>query len=296
MEENILERYPFLPPRFIALDFETTGLNAGEDKIIEIGAVKFNLHTNQRDTYSTLINPFISISKRITKLTGITNDMVKVGSTLEKELPMLKSFVEDLPIVCHSTQFDMAFLGYEAERLNLVFDNAVYCSLKLSKAAFDLKSYKLAAVAEHCGIPIGTTHRALDDALLAGQIFIHTAAKLGTISPYPLRHSSPYASSKGKAQKPAPNQNGKHVGEVVVFTGQFVRDKEELEQMAADVGVKINVSISKKVSFLVVGKQDITVVGPSGKSTKQVKAQEYNDKGLTNIEFLTEEEFIARFS
>ena len=61
---------------FVALDIETTGLNPAEDKIIEIGMAKIS-DGEIVDSYSTLVNPGIRISERITMITGITDDMVE---------------------------------------------------------------------------------------------------------------------------------------------------------------------------------------------------------------------------
>ena len=55
---------------FVALDIETTGLNPAEDKIIEIGMAKIS-DGEIVDSYSTLVNPGIKISERITMITGI---------------------------------------------------------------------------------------------------------------------------------------------------------------------------------------------------------------------------------
>ena len=42
---------------YIVLDFETTGLRAGADKIIQIGAIKYVNH-EVKDMFNTFINPF----------------------------------------------------------------------------------------------------------------------------------------------------------------------------------------------------------------------------------------------
>lgn len=71
---------------FVAFDFETTGLGM-HDKIIEIGAVKV------KDGYlvsrfSTLVDPGIPIDPMITKITGITNDMVAENLQLSSCCPV----------------------------------------------------------------------------------------------------------------------------------------------------------------------------------------------------------------
>ena len=42
---------------FVAFDFETTGLNASKDRIIEIGCVKFDSQFTELERFETLVNP-----------------------------------------------------------------------------------------------------------------------------------------------------------------------------------------------------------------------------------------------
>lgn len=94
---------------YVVLDFETTGLRAGADRIIQIGAIKFKDH-EQVETFNSFINPQRHISNFITRLTGISNEMVAVAPTIEKKIPELLEFIGDLPIVAHNASFDMGFL------------------------------------------------------------------------------------------------------------------------------------------------------------------------------------------
>jgi len=61
-----------VPRTYIALDLETTGLDASRDAIIEVGAVKF-LDGEPVDSFSTLVNPGRPIPYEITLITGITD-------------------------------------------------------------------------------------------------------------------------------------------------------------------------------------------------------------------------------
>ena len=62
---------------YVVFDFETTGFNAGGgDSIIEVGAVK--LHNGEIiDTYDKFVNPGRPIPEHITRITSITDEMVK---------------------------------------------------------------------------------------------------------------------------------------------------------------------------------------------------------------------------
>ena len=60
---------------FVVIDLETTGLDPTQDKIIEIGAIRF-VNGEEKETFETLINPERPIPDFITKLTGINDDHV----------------------------------------------------------------------------------------------------------------------------------------------------------------------------------------------------------------------------
>lgn len=60
---------------FIALDFETTGLQPEVDRVIEVAAILFK-DGEPADRYTTLVSPGIPIPELIEKITGITNNMV----------------------------------------------------------------------------------------------------------------------------------------------------------------------------------------------------------------------------
>ena len=94
---------------YVALDLETTGLNPKLDKIIEIGAVKV-LDGQKADTFSTFVNPGRTLEKRVTELTGITDDTLKDAPVIEEVLPQLLVFLGELPLLGHNILFDFSFL------------------------------------------------------------------------------------------------------------------------------------------------------------------------------------------
>lgn len=61
---------------FIALDTETTGLSPINNEIIEVSAIKYK-GNKKIETFTTLIKPNANIPYNITRITGISNDMVK---------------------------------------------------------------------------------------------------------------------------------------------------------------------------------------------------------------------------
>ncbi|MBK76417.1 MAG: DNA polymerase III subunit epsilon, partial [Henriciella sp.] len=65
------------PLREIAFDTETTGLDwAGEDRIIELGAVELINHVPTGRTFHERINPRRAVSAKTVEITGITDEML----------------------------------------------------------------------------------------------------------------------------------------------------------------------------------------------------------------------------
>ena len=94
---------------FVVVDLETTGLNPDEEKIIEIGAIKF-VDGEEKETFETLINPEKPIPEFITRLTGISDDDVKDAPVIGDVFSKLDAFLADSPFVGHQVNFDASFI------------------------------------------------------------------------------------------------------------------------------------------------------------------------------------------
>ena len=103
---------PEYPLKGVILDTETTGLNARKDEIIEIGVVAFSFDVTGRigdviGIYGGLQQPSISIPSEITRLTGITDDMV-VGQSIDTAA--LQALIEPADLlIAHNAGFDRPF-------------------------------------------------------------------------------------------------------------------------------------------------------------------------------------------
>ena len=96
----------------VFLDIESTGLSFTDDKLIELGMVKFEYSDDGRvfrilDEFNEYQDPEVDISPFITQLTGITNEMVR-GKHIDEA--SVSKFLEDVDlIIAHNAQFDRAF-------------------------------------------------------------------------------------------------------------------------------------------------------------------------------------------
>ncbi|AVV83213.1 3'-5' exonuclease [Shewanella putrefaciens] len=290
MTADFLAKHPFIPIQFIALDAETTGLEAGIDKIIEIAAIKFDLLSNDHPVFEALINPNVKVSRKITSITGITNKMLVDQETFADLAQDLKQFIGDLPIVAYNAKFDKGFLDAEFANVGILLNNHYHCALNLAKAAFNLPNYKLTTVAEHCAIALEDAHRAKADAIAAGRVFMCAAVTLGHINE--IKPKTAFTNHKGADHKAyTPNEFGELYGQTIVFTGELSMTRSEAFEAAAELGLEIKSGVSKKTDYLVVGEQDENLVGPNGISSKQMKAEALIDEGF-DIQILDEDQFM----
>lgn len=154
---------------YIVLDFETTGLRAGDDKIIQIGAVKYIGH-QQQDTMYLLINPERPISSTITRITGIRNGDVQDAPVIEEIAPQLIDFIGDLPIVAHNAPFDMGFL-YALEHITPVPPYQVIDTVRLArKFITETPNHKLTTLSAYLELE-HNAHDALGDCLVTASIY-----------------------------------------------------------------------------------------------------------------------------
>ena len=164
-------------PLFISLDIETTGFHPFKDEIIEVAAVKFD-YKKIHAQFTQLVNPGIPITLMISRLTGIKNSDLKNAPKLDSILPQVKEFVEDYPIIGHNIQFDLNFL--KAKGLDLPNFQLDTCDLARVLLP-NLESYSLEILSKILKLPQITKHRALDDCLVARDLFLYLAQAIAEI-------------------------------------------------------------------------------------------------------------------
>jgi len=163
---------------YVVFDVETTGLDSGKDRIIEIGAVKIK-NGKIEDTFGTYVNPGIPIPEKITQLTGINDSHVADAPRIEQILPEFIKFIGESVIAAHNASFDMGFLKKSAGDAGIEIDNTVLDTLQLGRVLFpQLKSHKLNVLASHLDVKLENHHRAVDDARAAGEILLKFFEKL----------------------------------------------------------------------------------------------------------------------
>lgn len=129
---------------YVVLDTETTGLDAINGNIIEMGIVKVENFTVV-ERYQSFINPHLELSPFITSLTGITDDMLADAPNIQEVLPEILKFVGDNIVVAHNAGFDIGFLTSTCQKqLGEPFLNDYLDTLRMSRRLFpEMAHHKL---------------------------------------------------------------------------------------------------------------------------------------------------------
>ena len=151
------------PKLYAVIDIETTGGMPKRDKITEIAIILYD-GSSVKGSFTSLVNPQRSIPSEITRITGITNEMVKDAPKFYEIAKNIVELTENAIFVAHNVSFDYNFIKEEFASLGYTFSKKQLCTVKLSRKAFPgLKSYSLGSLIQHFGIEVNARHRAYDD-------------------------------------------------------------------------------------------------------------------------------------
>ncbi len=164
---------------FVIIDLETTGLKPGAAAITEIAAVRIKNSCPSAE-FHALVNPGRRVPLAVTRLTGITDDMLYDQLRIDAIFPQLWTFLGSAPIVAHNADFDRGFLNFDALRLlSTPLLNPSLCTLRLARRLLPgLRSRSLDAVASSLGVSCSGRHRAQGDARITAEVFLILLEKL----------------------------------------------------------------------------------------------------------------------
>ncbi|WP_160674718.1 3'-5' exonuclease [Clostridium sp. C8-1-8] len=164
------------PDDFVVFDFETTGLDAKADRIIQIGALRYR-NNEKVDEFITYVNPQKPIQSNITDLTGITSSDVKNAPTISQIFPRFTEFIGDYKLIAHNADFDIKFFLNNAYNLRVEKPkNEVIDTLALARKyikdekGLKLENYKLPTLKKFLGITVGS-HNSADDCIVCAEVY-----------------------------------------------------------------------------------------------------------------------------
>ena len=105
---------------FVAFDLETTGLFAETDRIVEIGAVRFDSSGQEVGRYQQLVNPGRPMSPAAQAVHGLSDADLADQPFAHEVLPEFLAFLGiagSTRLMAHNARFDTSFLGRELGRM-----------------------------------------------------------------------------------------------------------------------------------------------------------------------------------
>lgn len=157
---------------FTAFDTETTGLKANEERIVEIGCLKFDSR-GVIARYNVLINPEKPMPTDAGSVNNITDEMLADKMKFAEILPDFLSFIKDTVLVAHNAAFDIEFINCELNRCGKTkLTHKVFDTLIFAREVFPgFPSYTLQNLALQFGLNAVNAHRAEDDARVCMDLF-----------------------------------------------------------------------------------------------------------------------------
>jgi DNA polymerase III subunit epsilon len=151
------------------IDFETTGLNAGVDRVVEVSVVRIEPQQKPELVLDTLINPERRMAA--TDIHGITEEDVADAPSFEQIAGNLVRGLYDCVIAAYNVYFDIGFLEYELGKAGLRYSPPYLCLMYMrpmiglgSRCSLD------DACRFHC-IEYSKKHRASADALAGARLW-----------------------------------------------------------------------------------------------------------------------------
>ena len=145
-------------------DLETTGIQVGKDKIVEICILKVqNDGTEECKTWK--VNPGMPIPKQSSDIHGITDEMVKDCPTFPELATEIYTFIKDADLSGYnSNRFDLPLIAEEFLRADIDFDMKNRRSIDVQTVFFKIEPRTLTAAYKfYCNKDLEGAHGAEAD-------------------------------------------------------------------------------------------------------------------------------------
>lgn len=162
----------------VVVDLETTGGNMFEDRVTEVGLLRFENGSVKQ--YQWLVNPQQSIPSFVARLTGIDDDLVADAPLFSEIADELLMLLRGSLVVAHNSKFDYTFLRHEFQRIGIDFAAPALCTVQLSRRLYpQFFKHNLDSIIERFDIQVESRHRALSDVLVLANFLEHSLHERG---------------------------------------------------------------------------------------------------------------------
>lgn len=236
---------------YVVVDTETTGLDREYDEMIEIAIV--TVHDGVvTDEYSTFIKPTVPVSAGARSVNGITDDDLADAPYIWDACPEIARRLQNQKIVGHNVRFDLAFIARALAGTEGLDTLHYIDTLTISRRCLNYNSYKLQDLAESLQLDAGTGHRALDDARTTNQLLQYCIKKM-VDDDTKRKQEAAEKRRLAKEKRAAAFAWSPLFDKNFVFTGDFLTDREKLQDLLKSVGANLRTEVNSRTVYLVVG-------------------------------------------
>lgn len=214
-------------------DLETTGINVGKDRIVEISVLKVFPNGN-KESKTLRVNPEISISPEATAIHGISNEDVANEPTFKEIAPMIWEMIKDSDIAGYnSNRFDVPLLAEEFLRAGIDLDLDKHRLVDVQVIFFKKEPRDLSAAYKfYCDKTLENAHSAAADVEATYEILKAQLEKYEDLE-NDIKFLSEYTSQRKTADLAGMigiDDNGNEVFNFGKYKGQAVREVFQKDQ------------------------------------------------------------------
>jgi DNA polymerase-3 subunit epsilon len=178
--------------RYVALDFETTGLDPGCDRVISVGLVPVVAgRVDVAGSFHAVIDPGVRPGAESIRIHRMLPSDVGSGRSPAEVAPALSAALGRHPIVVWTAWVEAAFLptlcGVTARKWKRRMIDVRHLVVRLDERTGSQPSpgrtAELEDTALRFGVPAEQSHDALADAFVTAQLFVIVATRLAALEP-----------------------------------------------------------------------------------------------------------------
>lgn len=174
--------------RFAVIDTETTGLEPGSCRLLQVAVVLATGDGTIERRWSSYVRRRHWRPGRLGAwhIHGITRRHLRSGAPLVDVLATVAEMSRGATVLAHNAPFDLGFLRAEARRAGVEpLAGPAVCSLRLSRSLDPgrTRSHKLGDLAARAGVAPARVHDALADAIVTAEVLPHLLREAGVHSP-----------------------------------------------------------------------------------------------------------------
>jgi DNA polymerase-3 subunit epsilon/CBS domain-containing protein len=175
-DDRTMAATPLLALDAVALDTETTGLDARHARLVQIGALRLgsggSIEAGER--FERLVDPGVPIPPASTAIHGITTEHVGGAPRFDAVAPELETFLGASIVIGHTIAYDIAILQREYELAGRTWRRPRTLDVRelAELAQPTLARYDLDKLCEWLSVEVGARHTAIGDAIATARVFV----------------------------------------------------------------------------------------------------------------------------